>query len=96
MSLTFVISFYFVFVILNIKIFCGFSSWRNRYAQCHSYRDAETIAVEVMKVIIYLVLEVCVVLWNLLCTIGCKSYFYFPPPTFFKPFFHVPKWLVSE
>jgi hypothetical protein len=53
------------------------------YVQCHSYRDAETIAAKVMKVIIYLALEFCIVLWNLLCTIGCKSYFYFSSPTLF-------------
>jgi len=78
--------FCFVFVILNIKIFCRSSNWRNRYAQCHSYRDAETVAAEVMKVVIYLVLEVYIILWNLFCSIGCKSYFYFAPPSFLNIF----------
>jgi hypothetical protein len=32
----------------------------------------------------------------LLCSLWCKSYFYFSPPPFFKPFFHVLEWLVSE
>jgi len=79
MFFSFVVNFCFVFVILNIKIFCRSSNWRNRYAECHSYRDTETIAAEVMKVIIYLVSEVCIILWNLSCSIGCKSYFYFIP-----------------
>jgi hypothetical protein len=46
---------YFLFDILNIKIFCRYSKRRHRYVQYHSYRDAENIIhVEVMKVIIYL------------------------------------------
>ena len=93
---SFAVNFCFVFVILKFKIFCRSFNWRNRYAQCHSYRDAETITTEVMKVIIYLVLKVCIILWNLLCSIRHKSYFYFIPRPFINHFFHVPEWLVSE